>query len=71
MRRGWTARGQEPQRTYFAALAMVFCMPKNLVIAKKPSVGRGLAGALEGPFQRHKLDDIKPKKGKKEARGPQ
>src|SRR5438128_2137920 len=46
---------------------MVFWMPKTLVIAEKPSVGRDLAGALEGPFQRRKLDDIKPKRGKKKA----
>src|SRR5438128_863193 len=46
---------------------MVFWMPKALVIAEKPAVGRDLAGALEGPFQRRKLDDIKPKRGKKKA----
>src|SRR5256714_4807065 len=46
---------------------MVFWMPKTLVIAEKPSVGRDLAGALEGPFQRRKLDDIKPKRGKKKV----
>jgi len=40
---------------------------KTLVIAEKPSVGRDLAGALEGVFQRRKLDDIKPKRGKKKA----
>ena len=28
---------------------------------------RGLAGALDGPFQRRKLDDIKPKRGKKKT----
>src|SRR5512133_3368347 len=50
--------------------AMVFCMPKTLVIAEKPSVGRDLAGALDGPFQRRKLDDIKPKRGKKKAEEP-
>jgi DNA topoisomerase III len=49
---------------------MVFCMPKTLVIAEKPSVGRDLAGALDGPFQRRKLDDIKPKRGKKKAEEP-
>ena len=49
---------------------MVFWMPKTLVIAEKPSVGRDLAGALEGPFQRRKLDDIKPKRGKKKAEEP-
>ena len=49
---------------------MVFWMPKTLVIAEKPSVGRDLAGALEGPFQRRKLDDIKPKRGKTKAEDP-
>src|SRR6058998_3115822 len=49
---------------------MVFCMPKTLVIAEKPSVGRDLAGALDGPFQRRKLDDIKPKRGKKKVEDP-
>ncbi|MEN3311426.1 MAG: topoisomerase, partial [Actinomycetota bacterium] len=49
---------------------MVFWMPKTLVIAEKPSVGRDLAGALDGPFQRRKLDDIKPKRGKKKAEEP-
>src|ERR687887_1705960 len=42
-------------------------MPKTLVIAEKPSVGRDLAAALDGPFQRRKLEDIKPKRGKKKA----
>jgi DNA topoisomerase-3 len=42
-------------------------MAKTLVIAEKPSVGRDLAGALDGPFQRRKLEDIKPKRGKKKA----
>ncbi len=46
---------------------MVFSMPKTLVIAEKPSVGRDLAGALDGPFQRRKLEDIKPKRGKKKV----
>src|SRR4051794_24620937 len=46
---------------------MVFRMGKTLVIAEKPSVGRDLAGALDGVFQRRKLDDIKPKRGKKQA----
>src|SRR6266511_5685706 len=46
---------------------MVFSMAKTLVIAEKPSVGRDLAGALDGPSQRRKLDDIKPKRGKKKA----
>jgi DNA topoisomerase-3 len=40
---------------------------KTLVIAEKPSVGRDLAGALDGVFQRRKLDDIKPKRGKKKT----
>src|SRR5919197_2445628 len=40
-------------------------MSKTLVIAEKPSVGRDLAGALDGPFQRRKLEDIKPTRGKK------
>src|SRR5437764_7432134 len=46
---------------------MVFRMAKTLVIAEKPSVGRDLAGALDGPFQRRKLEDIKPKRGKRKA----
>ena len=46
---------------------MVFEMAKTLVIAEKPSVGRDLAGALDGVFQRRKLDDIKPKRGRKKA----
>src|SRR5438093_488358 len=46
---------------------MVFLMAKTLVIAEKPSVGRDLAGALDGPFQRRKLEDIKPKRGKKKV----
>src|ERR671931_403252 len=46
---------------------MVFYVPKTLVIAEKPSVGRDLAAALDGPFQRRKLEDIKPKRGKKKA----
>ena len=45
-------------------------MAKTLVIAEKPSVGRDLAGALDGPFQRRKLEDIKPKRGKKKAEEP-
>jgi DNA topoisomerase III len=49
---------------------MVFRMTKTLVIAEKPSVGRDLAGALDGPFQRRKLEDIKPKRGKKKAEEP-
>jgi DNA topoisomerase-3 len=46
---------------------MVFRMAKTLVIAEKPSVGRDLAGALDGVFQRRKLDDIKPKRGRKKV----
>jgi DNA topoisomerase III len=46
---------------------MVFQMAKTLVIAEKPSVGRDLAAALDGPFQRRKLEDIKPKRGRKKA----
>src|ERR1041385_6790537 len=46
---------------------MVFSMGKTLVIAERPSVGRDLAGALDGVFQRRKLDDIKPKRGKKKV----
>jgi DNA topoisomerase-3 len=46
---------------------MVSHVSKTLVIAEKPSVGRDLAGALDGVFQRRKLDDIKPKRGKKKA----
>jgi DNA topoisomerase III len=46
---------------------MVFRMAKTLVIAEKPSVGRDLATALDGPFQRRKLEDIKPKRGKKKT----
>ncbi len=40
-------------------------MAKTLVIAEKPSVGRDLAGALDGPFQRRKLEDIRPSRKKK------
>jgi DNA topoisomerase III len=46
---------------------MVFRMAKTLVIAEKPSVGRDLAGALDGVFQRRKLEDIKPRRGKKKT----
>jgi DNA topoisomerase-3 len=44
---------------------MVFQMAKTLVIAEKPSVGRDLAASLDGPFQRRKLEDIKPRRKKK------
>jgi DNA topoisomerase-3 len=40
---------------------------KTLVIAEKPSVGRDLAAALHGPFQRRRLEDIKPKRSRKKA----
>jgi DNA topoisomerase-3 len=46
---------------------MVFWMSKTLVIAEKPSVGRDLAGALDGPFQRRKLEDIKPSRKRKKT----
>jgi DNA topoisomerase-3 len=49
---------------------MVFFMAKTLVIAEKPSVGRDLAAALDGPFQRRKLEDIKPKRTRKKAEEP-
>jgi DNA topoisomerase III len=41
---------------------MVFSVSKTLVIAEKPSVGRDLASALDGPFARRKLEDVVPKK---------
>src|SRR5919201_1989130 len=46
---------------------MVFRMSKTLVIAEKPSVGRDLAAALDGPFQRRKLEDIKPSRKRKQT----
>ncbi len=46
---------------------MVFWMSKTLVIAEKPSVGRDLASALDGVFQRRTLDDVKPKRTKKKT----
>jgi DNA topoisomerase-3 len=46
---------------------MVFSMAKTLVIAEKPSVGRDLAAALDGVFQRRKLEDIVPKRKRKTA----
>jgi DNA topoisomerase III len=46
---------------------MVFQMSKTLVIAEKPSVGRDLASALDGVFQRRTLDDIKPKRTRKKT----
>src|ERR671930_1705584 len=42
-------------------------MGKTLVIAEKPSVGRDLASALDGVFQRRTLDDIKPKRTRKKT----
>src|SRR6266498_4988151 len=59
-----------PERVHAGSACMhanVFFMAKTLVIAEKPSVGRDLAGALDGPFQRRKLEDIKPKRGKKKS----
>src|SRR5690348_6680010 len=53
------------RRAELEEAAMVFLMAKTLVIAEKPSVGRDLAGALDGPFQRRKLEDIKPSRRKK------
>src|SRR2546421_11520152 len=49
------------------ALAMVFQMGKTLVIAEKPSVGRDLSNALEGVFQRRKLEDVVPKRTRKKT----
>jgi DNA topoisomerase-3 len=40
-------------------------MSKTLVVAEKPSVGRDLATALDGVFQRRKLEDIAPKRKRK------
>src|ERR687885_431847 len=42
-------------------------MSKTLVIAEKPSVGRDLAGALDGVFQRRTLEDIAPKRTRKKT----
>src|SRR2546421_4481320 len=42
-------------------------MGKTLVIAEKPSVGRDLASALDGVFQRRTLDDVKPKRTRKKT----
>src|SRR6266542_3342858 len=59
-----------PERVHAGSACMhanVFFMAKTLVIAEKPSVGRDLAGALDGPFQRRKLEDIKPKRAKKKV----
>src|SRR5207302_9780464 len=46
---------------------MVFEMAKTLVIAEKPSVGRDLASALDGVFQRRLFDDVKPKRTRKKT----
>jgi DNA topoisomerase-3 len=46
---------------------MVFSMVKTLVIAEKPSVGRDLASALDGVFQRRTLEDVKPKRTRKKS----
>src|SRR5438874_1127218 len=48
---------------------MVFRMAKTLVIAEKPSVGRDLASALDGVFQRRLFDDVKPKRTRKKTAG--
>ncbi|HXM77260.1 MAG TPA: hypothetical protein VN971_10820, partial [Thermoanaerobaculia bacterium] len=40
---------------------------KTLIVAEKPSVGRDLAGALDGPFQRRTLAALKPPSKKKAA----
>ena len=41
---------------------------KTLIVAEKPSVGRDIAGALDGPFQNRSLADLNPraKKGGKD-----
>src|SRR6058998_1071435 len=46
---------------------MVFRMGKTLVIAEKPSVGRDLGNALDGVFQRRKLEDVVPKRTRKKT----
>src|SRR5437667_11516075 len=42
-------------------------MGKTLVIAEKPSVGRDLASALDGVFQKRTLDDVVPKRSRKKT----
>ena len=42
-------------------------MAKTLVIAEKPSVGRDLASALDGVFQRRTLEDVAPSKRRKKT----
>ena len=37
---------------------------KTLIIAEKPSVGRDIAGALDGVFQKRTLADLNQKKKK-------
>src|SRR5712691_1669123 len=46
---------------------MVFRMGKTLVIAEKPSVGRDLGNALDGVFQRRKLEDVVLKRTRKKT----
>src|SRR5947208_16711529 len=46
---------------------MVFRMGKILFIAEKPSVGRDLASALDGVFQRRTLEDVAPKRTRKKT----
>ena len=41
---------------------------KTLIVAEKPSVGRDLAGALDGPFQRRTIDALKPRSKKAAAK---
>ena len=41
---------------------------KTLIVAEKPSVGRDLAGALDGPFQRRTVDALKPRSKKAAAK---
>jgi DNA topoisomerase-3 len=51
-------------------VAIVDRMAKTLVIAEKPSVGRDIASALDGTFQRRTLEELlgkKPPKSKEET----
>src|SRR6266508_2679726 len=64
-RRGWAARGQVSRPGQDSIARYGVLMAKTLVIAEKPSVGRDLAGALDGHFQRRKLEDIRPSRKKK------
>src|SRR5665648_499733 len=43
----------EANRRFRARATLPLDMPKNLVIAEKPSVGRDLARVLEGPSEKH------------------